>query len=130
MSNSASQTSLSTRTMNAVKSYASKLTDLPEPSDGEWTREEVPDHIVDRLRFFENRNIIERTKHRTEDDGPAWRTPRRVWAALKRLGAFQSNNNKLPCGHIGFRNPRDSPKYECRTCEDEFTYEELPDSFK
>jgi hypothetical protein len=113
--------------MNTVKSYASKLTDLPEPTAGEWTADDVPPHIAAKLQFFENRSVIERVP--TSRRGTSkWTTPPKIWDALRRLEAFRETDNTLPCGHIGITNLRGDPRYECKTCEAKYHRHELPES--
>jgi len=112
--------------MNFVRSYASKLVDLPAPEDGIWKKEDVPDHIAEKLRLFESRNIITRVVDQdTARPEPKWQTPRNIWKALEALGAFNVHPHSLPCGHVGMRNRRDGKGYECRTCSQVFTRDEV-----
>ena len=61
---------------------------------------------------------------------PAKGCPRHVWKlnpeakpAIRKLK--ESYSGRLPCGHDGFTNLRDSPQYECTTCGERFDREDI-----
>lgn len=119
---------------NSAATYIrSNLDIVSELPDGEFTSRDLPGYVERRLARLSENNVIENVGQEHVGDGHyrgIWVVPESVAERIEELQAHRNASGKgvpmLPCGHTGFSNVPDSPYYECKTCEKQFTRSEMP----
>lgn len=97
------------------------------PRSGFWTKASLPDNAQVEYQKASEVGFIEPVDDLFVED---YESTIKVWhvtkAAERRLDELGDNRlMKMPCGHTGFTNERDSDFLTCRHCGGRFTREEV-----
>lgn len=121
-----SKTSTSTRTyrrwINAYPSIAKQL-----PLGETFQKNDLPPELQDHFDQITLDGLLEKVHDpgNNQDGAAWWRVSPDARSLVRELQ--DNHEGRLPCGHDGFKNLRESEYYECTVCERKFTREEIED---
>jgi hypothetical protein len=111
----------STRLVRFCESHSSILHEVP---DGCWTRNTLDGELADLFRKMMYRNVVEKvgTVQVHPNKGKSvWRLSSEARDAL----GDKPQNRRMPCGHSGFVNEKESEFYRCTRCNARYLREDL-----
>lgn len=126
---------LSQTMVNVMRSNFDYLQYLPAP-EVEWRRRDAPPLVQEAFEKARAANLIEpvkkikvQTETRSTNVVNVWRTKPQIYHAIQEYQQTPSSSPRMPCGHHGFINLRESTKYACklpdRHCDARFTRAEV-----
>lgn len=109
--------SLTPTAVGLIGAYTTRLAELPAPEET-WLKRDLPAAMQDAglLVKCQQSGIIHRAGHDPETNVSEWRTDPQAYAQIQARAENRDDDGLLPCGHTGFRNPRDAEGIECNAC--------------